>query len=78
MERDGGLDQFQLLEEKVDSLIRFIEAFKKEKTTLIEKNRIQEDRIVDLVSEMELIKGARDKAKQRVSSLLAKIEQLDI
>ena len=78
MERDEGLDQFQLLEEKVDSLIRVIEAFKKEKETLTEKNRIQEDRIADLVSEMEFIKGARDKAKQKISSLLAKIEQLDI
>jgi FtsZ-binding cell division protein ZapB len=78
MERDEGLDQFQLLEEKVDYLIRFIEAFKKEKETFIEKNRIQEDRIADLMSEMELIKGARDKAKQKISSLLAKIEQLDI
>jgi regulator of replication initiation timing len=78
MERDEGLDQFQLLEEKVDYLIRFIEAFKKEKETFIEKNRIQEDRIADLMSEMKLIKGARDKAKQKISSLLAKIEQLDI
>ena len=78
MERDEGLDQFQLLEEKVDSLIRFIEAFKKEKETFIEKNRIQEDRIADLTSEMECIKVAHDKAKQKISSLLAKIEQLDL
>ena len=78
MERDGGLDQFQLLEEKVDSLIRFIEAFKKEKETLIEKTRIQEEKITDLRNEMELTKGARDKAKQMISSLLAKIEQLDL
>jgi hypothetical protein len=31
MERDGELNHFQMLEERVDSLIQFIEAFKKEK-----------------------------------------------
>ena len=78
MERDGELDQFQLLEERVDSLIRFIEAFKKEKETFIEKIRIQEDKIADLTREMALIKEARDKAKQRISSLLEKVEHLDL
>ena len=78
MERDGELDQFQLLEKKVDSLIRFIEAFKNEKETFIEKIRIQEDKIADLMSEMELVKGARDNAKTMISSLLAKIDQLDL
>ena len=62
MERDGELDQFQLLEARVDSLIRFIEAFKKE----------------NLTNEMELLKEARNKAKQRISSLLDKVEQLDL
>ena len=74
----GELEQFQLLEEKVDSLIRFVEAFKKEKETFIEKTRIQEEKIADLMSEMELIKGARDKAKQKISSLLSKLEQLEL
>jgi FtsZ-binding cell division protein ZapB len=78
MERDGELDQFQLLEARVDSLIRFIEAFKKEKETFIEKIRVQEDKIADLTNEMELLKEARNKAKQRISSLLDKVEQLDL
>lgn len=78
MERDGELDQFQLLEARVDSLIRFIEAFKKEKETFIEKIRVQEDKITDLTNEMELLKEARNKAKQRISSLLDKVEQLDL
>ncbi len=78
MERDGELDQFQLLEARIDSLIRFIEAFKKEKETFIEKIRVQEDKISDLTNEMGLLKEARDKAKQRISSLLDKVEQLDL
>lgn len=78
MERDGELDQFQLLEERVDSLIQFIEAFKKEKESFNEKIRIQEEQIKDLMVEIELLKQARDRAKRMISSLLAKIEQLDI
>jgi hypothetical protein len=78
MERDGELDQFQLLEERVDSLIQFIEAFKKEKESSIERSRIQEKKIADLTGDIKLLKGARDRAKQMISSLLAKIEQLEL
>ena len=78
VERDGEMDQFHLLEERVDSLIRFIEAFKKEKDSLIEKIRLQEKIIADLTGDMELLEGARDRAKQMISSLLAKIEQLKL
>jgi len=78
MKRDGELDQFQLLEERVDSLIQFIEAFKKEKESSIERIRIQEEKIADLTGDIEFLKGARDRAKQMISSLLAKIEQLEL
>jgi chromosome segregation ATPase len=78
MERDGELDQFQLLEEKVDSLIQFIEAFKKEKESSIERIRTQEEKIADLTGDIAFLKGARDRAKQMISSLLAKIEQLEL
>jgi chromosome segregation ATPase len=78
MERDGELDQFQLLEERVDSLIQFIEAFKKEKESSIEKIRNQEEKKADLTGDIEILKGARDRAKQMISSLLAKIEQLEL
>ncbi len=78
MERDGELDQFQLLEERVDSLIQFIEASKKEKESSIERIRIQKEKIADLTGDIELLTGARDRAKQMISSLLAKIELLEL
>ena len=78
MERDGGLDQFQLLEEKVDSLIQFIEAFKKEKASSVEKIRIREKKIADLKDDIQYLKGAQDRAKQMISSLLARIEKLEL
>jgi hypothetical protein len=78
MERDGELNHFHLLEERVDSLIQFIEAFKKEKESSIERIRMQEKKIADLKGDIVLLLGARDKAKQKISSLLAKIEKLEI
>ncbi|MGD2124617.1 MAG: hypothetical protein PVG99_00965 [Desulfobacteraceae bacterium] len=78
MQKAQETDQFLVLEEKVDSLIKFVSAFKREKESLLEKIHIQEERIADLTGELETLKASRDKAKQRILSLLEKIEQLDI
>ena len=72
------MDQFQVLEAKVDSLIKFAHSLKKEKESLLEKLHIQEGKIADLISELETLKGSRDKAKQRVLSLLEKLEQIEV
>ena len=72
------MDQFQILEAKVDSLIKFAHSLKKEKESLLEKLHIQEGKIADLISELETLKGSRDKAKQRVLSLLEKLEQIEV
>ena len=47
------MDQFQLLEEKVDSLIKYIASLKKEKESLAEKLHIQEEKLTDLMHEVE-------------------------
>ena len=72
------IDQFQVLEAKVDSLIKFTHSLKKEKESLLEKLHIQEEKIADLTGELEALKSSRDKAKQRVLSLLEKLEQIEI
>jgi chromosome segregation ATPase len=72
------MDQFQVLEAKVDSLIKFSHSLKKEKESLLEKLHIQEEKIANLTGELETLKGSRDKAKQRVLSLLEKLEQIEI
>ena len=71
-------DQFQVLEAKVDSLIKFTNSLKKEKESLLEKLHIQEEKIADLTGELEALKSSRDKAKQRVLSLLEKLEQIEL
>lgn len=72
------MDQFQVLEAKVDSVIKFAQMLKKEKESLLEKLHIQEEKIADLTSELENLKNSRDKAKQRVLALLEKLEQVEI
>ena len=72
------MDQFQLLEEKIDSLIQYIATQKKENESLAEKLHIQEEKLTNLTQELEQLKAARGKVKQRVVTLLERIEQADI
>lgn len=78
MKNGEETDHFQLLETRVESLIRFTTSLGEEREALAEKIRIQEDKIADLSRDVEHLKEARDKAKERILSLLEKIEQLDI
>ena len=78
MQKPEEMDQFQVLEEKVDFLIKSVSSFKKEKDSLLEKIQIQEERIADLTGELENLRASRDKAKQRIFSLLEKIEQAEL
>ena len=78
MENGEGIDQFQLLEEKIDHLVELIATLKREKESLAEKSRIQEERMADLTAQITNLKAARDKAKQRIVSLLEKIEAIEM
>ena len=72
------IDQFQLLEEKVNSLISLIGSLREEKESLNGKITVQEEKIAGLSAEVEQLKAVRDNAKKRVVSLLEKIEQLEM
>ncbi|HOP46950.1 MAG TPA: hypothetical protein PK874_04745 [Desulfobacteraceae bacterium] len=72
------IDQFQLLENKIDTLLEFVTELKKEKELLTEKIKMQEEKLAYLNVEIEDLKTVRDKAKQKVISLLQKIEQFEI
>ncbi len=78
MEKGEELDQFQALEEKLDSLIAYVQTLKREKETLAEKVQIQDEKIADLTGEIESLRSARDQARQRIITLLEKIEQIDV
>jgi chromosome segregation ATPase len=72
------IEQFQLLEEKIDSLIALMTELKKENESFNEKFRIQEEKLADLTKQLENLRAVRDQAKQRIVSLLEKIEQVTI
>ncbi len=78
MHKGEEIDQFQMLEEKVDSLIKMVTGMRRERESLLEKIHIQEEKIADLTGEAEALKATRDKAKQRILSLLEKIEQIEV
>ena len=78
MNTEEVADQFQLLENKIDKLIELIITLKKEKESFEDKFQAQESNLSDLTDKLENLKTARDNAKQRVASLLQKIEQIDI
>jgi len=72
------IDQFDVLEQRIDSLIESITSLKKENGVLTEKAQIQEERLSDLDSQVERLKAARDQAKQRIIALLEKLEQIQM
>lgn len=78
METPEEMDQFQLLEDKVDSLIKYVASVKKDNESRDEKLHIQEEKITDLAEEVKHLKAARAKVKQRIITLLERIEQVDL
>ena len=78
MDNMGDIEQFELLEQKVDSLLELLENLKKEKEALAERVQIQEEKIADLNAQLEALKSGRDKAKQKILHLLEKLERVEL
>ncbi len=78
MSLEENIDQFQLLEEKIDSLIELIKGLKKEKESFTETSRLQEEKITELTQQVESLISGKDRAKQRIISLLKKIEGIEV
>lgn len=78
MEIAEEIDQFQILEGKIDTLIGKLDASNRERTSLREQVQIQEEKINDLNAQVEKLQAARDLAKQRIVSLLEKLEPIEL
>ncbi len=72
------LDQFELLEEKVSLLILLIEDLRNEKTILSDKLQSQEKTTHELSEQVRVLKENRENAKNRMVSLLEKIEEVNL
>ena len=71
------VDQFQLLEERVDGLIAKIMALKTEKEALEEMVCLEEAKVSELKTEIEKLRSVRNDAKQKIMSLLEKMEHVE-
>lgn len=78
MEQNAQADYFNILEEKVESLIDKIKSMKEEKESFIRKIQDQESRIVDLDKELGRLKEVQDQAKDRIGSILERIDKLSV
>ena len=78
MDISEAVDQFKILEDKIDKLIDYITALKKEKEALADKNQSQEEKLADLTDQLENSRAATDGVKQRIAGLLEKMGQIDI
>ncbi len=78
MNQTSELDQFDLLEEKINSLILMVTELKREKELQLEKIQAQQNDIDALEKQIEESKASMRVAKDRVVSLLEKIEQINV
>jgi hypothetical protein len=78
VQKGEEIDQLELLEQRVESLIRYVASVKHDKQEMAEKIRIQEEKITALTDEVERLRLNRDKARQSIVSLLEKIEHLEV
>ena len=72
------LEQFALLEQKVESLVSLMGSLKEEKINLEEKVQGQWEKIESINEEIETLKTDRDLVRERIITLLQKIEEFDL
>jgi chromosome segregation ATPase len=78
MATEDQAHQFQLLEDRVDALIRLVETLRSEKAGLSDQVSAQEKRVSDLSVEVEQLREASGEARRRIAVLLDKIERLEL
>jgi FtsZ-binding cell division protein ZapB len=72
------LEQFALLEQKIELLISLVSSLKEEKINLEKKVQSQEEKISSLANETGTLKADRDIVRKRIATLLEKIEEFNL
>ena len=72
------LNQFGLLEQRIESIVSLVSSLKEEKVNLEGKLRSQEEKIDSLIDEIEMLKTDKDLISKRIVSLLEKIEEYNL
>ena len=71
------LEQFGLLEQKIESLISLASSLREEKIDLEKKIQGQEERNDSQANEIAMLKADRDLVRKRVVALLERMEELN-
>ncbi len=72
------LNQFGLLEQRIESIVSLASSLKEEKVNLGGKLQSQEEKIDSLIDEIEMLKTDKDLIRKRIVSLLEKIEKYNL
>ncbi len=72
------LEQFSILEQKVESLISLVSSLKEDKIDLEKKVQGQGERISSFANEIDKLKADKDLVKKRIITLLEKIEKINL
>jgi chromosome segregation ATPase len=70
------MDQFQLVEQKLRSLIELTEALKQEKADFTEKLRVQKEVLDTLSKEIVNLRAEKQQEKQRILTLIERANQM--
>jgi FtsZ-binding cell division protein ZapB len=69
------LDQFERLEQRVESLISLVIALREENATLGRQVQDDGERVRSLEKEMEVLRTERETVRERITALLRKVEE---
>ena len=72
------IEQFELLEQKVETLISALGSLNEQKMMLERKARTQEEELGTLRSEIDTLRADRDVVQKRIASLLEKIAECEV
>jgi len=72
------IEQFELLEQKVETLISALGSLNEQKMMLERKARTQEEELGTLRGEIDTMRAERDTVQKRIASLLEKITECEV
>jgi len=72
------IEQFELLEQKVEALISAVSSLNEQKMMLERKVRTQQEELGTLRSEIDTLRADRDVVQKRIASLLEKITECGV
>ena len=78
MELTTDTDYFKLLEDKIGELINKMQAFKNEKESLLKTINDQKSQIDTLTNELKDLRESKNQAKERISTIIEKIDKLAV